>query len=53
MFEVDPHLSDWDFDSDDWELVNVRTTVNKDGGKEGNLPRKGQGIHCCTSSKSL
>ncbi len=38
MFEVDLPFSDWDFDSDDGELVDVLTTVTKDGGKGGNLP---------------
>ncbi len=38
MLEVDLPFSDWDFESDDGELVDVRTTVTKDGGKGGNLP---------------
>ncbi len=38
MFVVDLPYSDWDFDSDDVELVDVRTTVTKDGGKGNNLP---------------
>ncbi len=38
MFEVDLPFSDWDFDSDDGELVDVCTTVTKDRGKGGNLP---------------
>ncbi len=42
MFEVDLPFSDWDFDSDDGELVDVRTTVTKDGGKGGNLPRRNE-----------
>ncbi len=39
MFEVDLPFSDWDFDSDDGELVDVRTTVTKDG---GSLPHRNE-----------
>ena len=42
MFEVDLSFSDWDFDSDDGELVDVRTTVTKDGGKGNKLPRRNE-----------
>ncbi len=38
MLEVDNQLSDWDSDSDDGELLDVPTTINKDGGKGRNLP---------------
>ncbi len=42
MFDVDLPFSDWDFDSDDGELVDVHTTVTKDGGKGGSLPHRNE-----------
>ncbi len=39
VFEVDLPFSDWDFDSNDGELVDVRTTITKDGGNGGKSPR--------------
>ncbi len=32
MLQVDPQLSDWDSDSDDGELADVRTAVSTDVG---------------------
>ncbi len=39
MLQVDPQLSDWDSDSDDGELVNVRTAVSTDVGTGKKIPR--------------
>ncbi len=53
MFEVDLPFSDWDFDSDDGELVDVRTTVTKDGGKGGTLPHQNERQDVCMDPKDL
>ncbi len=53
MSEVDLQFSDWDSDSDDGELVDVRTTVNKDGGMGGYLPRCNERLDACMDLKDL
>ncbi len=53
MFEVDPQLSDWDSDSDDGELLDVCTTVNKDGDKRGNLPHHNERLDARMDPKDL
>ncbi len=53
MLQVDPQLADWDSDSDDRELLDVRTTVNNDRCKGGNLPCRHERLDVRMDPKDL
>ncbi len=53
MLPVDPQLSDWDSDSNDAELVDVRMAINTDIGNVRKLPRYDECMNAHLNPKDL